>query len=374
MRIFIDTNPRWSGGYLAHLRGILAKGNVPNDMRILLYCTLKMQNQLSSVDDNVEIIIDDDLPINPLLLKLWRLKKLNSIMSAFNTDIHFQPAGYIERNRRKNILHITMSQNLQPYLESERTCIPYYKYERLRLEGLRRTFNSSFERADGVIFLTEYARDMVLSIGLTIKESKVVPHGVSSEFLRIPKKNRLSGKINILYVSDFHDYKNQSSVIEAVNFLRNLTGEDLNLHLVGKITAPGKKEVEPLISKLNNPDWLNITDFIPHSSMPDIFHNSDVFVFASNVEAIGIIFLEAMASGLPIAYSNRRPMTDMLGEDGVVFEAEDPLSIADAINRILENDEFRYKCAINAYNRSLSYSWERTAKETFGFMREIANS
>ena len=81
-----------------------------------------------------------------------------------------------------------------------------------------------------------------------------------------------------------------------------------------------------------------------------------------------------MVSGLPIAYSDRRPMTDILQDDGVVFEPEDPISIAVAIRKLLEDDEFRYRCALGAFNRAQDYSWERTARETYSFLKEVRNS
>ena len=78
----------------------------------------------------------------------------------------------------------------------------------------------------------------------------------------------------------------------------------------------------------------------------------------------------SLSSGLPIAYSNRRPMTDILQNDGVVFEPKAPVSIVAAILKLLENDEFRYCCALGAYSRALAFSWERTARETYHFIRQ----
>jgi len=43
------------------------------------------------------------------------------------------------------------------------------------------------------------------------------------------------------------------------------------------------------------------------------------------------ILVEAMASGLPIACSNRGPMPEVLGDAGVYFDPEDPHDIARAL-------------------------------------------
>ena len=149
------------------------------------------------------------------------------------------------------------------------------------------------------------------------------------------------------------------------------TGIDLQLHLVGGKTPDGWQKFLEVQNKLGNPDWIKHTDTIPHDKLNTVFQQADLFVFASSVETFSIIFVEAMASGLPIAYSNRRPMTDMLGTDGVVLEPEDESCIAAALLKLINDASLRQKCAQGAYNRALAYRWERTARETYQFLKEI---
>jgi len=105
-----------------------------------------------------------------------------------------------------------------------------------------------------------------------------------------------------------------------------------------------------------------------------VYQECDMFIFASSVETISNILLEAMAAGRPIAYSNIRPMTDILGNDGVQFENENILSIANAIEKLLCNDNARYTYANAAYQRALNYTWTNTAKKTFAFLKAVASN
>jgi glycosyltransferase involved in cell wall biosynthesis len=372
--VLIDTIPRWSGGYLAHLKGILTGGVVPDDMQVIVHCTKKLREAIGPADRQVEFVVDDTLPLDPVLMRLWRVVRLPRLVELYSPDVHFSPGGHPDACLERGFPHVTMSRNLQPHVALERRCIPFYRPERIRLEALHRTFLSSFQRADGVIFLTDYARETVLTEGVKVKRNAVIPHGLSDVFRRRPERTVLSNRANLLYVSDIHAYKHQWEVIRAVDNLRRETAMDLTLHLVGSMTSIGRKLLGPVVRDLGNPDWLQLTESVPYSQIHSLYHKADVFVFASTVETFGNVLLEAMASGLPIACSNRRPMTDMLGDGGVFFEPEDPSSIASAVRRLLEDDELRYRCALNAYNRAIAYSWERTARETYGFIRDVANS
>ena len=79
-----------------------------------------------------------------------------------------------------------------------------------------------------------------------------------------------------------------------------------------------------------------------------------------------------MAFGLPIACSNRGPMTEVLADGGVYFDPEDSESIAAAIEKIITHADLRISIAKRAKTLSEQYSWERCAAETWDFLRAVA--
>ena len=84
------------------------------------------------------------------------------------------------------------------------------------------------------------------------------------------------------------------------------------------------------------------------------------------------ILLETMASGLPIACSNKGPMPEMLGNAGVYFNPEQPAEIADALYKLIESTELRTDLAKASFDSAQQYSWQRCANETFEFIIQIA--
>ena len=82
------------------------------------------------------------------------------------------------------------------------------------------------------------------------------------------------------------------------------------------------------------------------------------------------ILLEAMAAGMPIACSDRRPMVDILGEGSVFFDPLRTDSISRAIANMVRDRDKRTSIAQMAYERAGGYTWGRCASETFSFLRE----
>jgi glycosyltransferase involved in cell wall biosynthesis len=373
VHVFVDTSPRWSGGILAHLKGILTSGHVPDDLRVTILGTHRLLDAVGQMDRNVEAVVDDSMPLNPVRMHFWRTRNLPRLLRIHSPDVHFSVHGILAGRTDGRVKHVVMSRNLQPHLKTERRRIPFSSFERFRLEALHRTLKRSFSRADGVIFLTEYARDALLQEGVVMKRSAVIPHGLPERFRAEPERVPLPPRPVVLYVSDFSAYKFQWNVAFGVDLLRSRSGIDIQLHLIGGKSKHGWGVFERALTRLGNPDWIRVTEHVPYGEIEKAYRAADVFVFASTVETIGNILLEAMASGLPIACSNRRPMTDMLGDGGVFFEPEDPSSIASAVRRLLQDDELRYRSASSAYSRALAYTWKRTARETFGFIREVVS-
>ncbi|MFH1733770.1 MAG: glycosyltransferase [bacterium] len=114
--------------------------------------------------------------------------------------------------------------------------------------------------------------------------------------------------------------------------------------------------------------------FVGHNELPSLFANADLFAFASSCENLPVTLLEAMATGLPIACSNRGPMPEVLKDGGVYFDPENLESIGVAIEKVINNKDLRICIAKRAKELSEQYSWDRCAAETWDFLRTIAET
>lgn len=114
---------------------------------------------------------------------------------------------------------------------------------------------------------------------------------------------------------------------------------------------------------------------VPHAEMPSLYQKSSVFVLPSLDEEQPLATLEAMACGLPLVVSSAASgglVTE--GQNGFIIPTEDPLSLATAVNRLLDDDDLRM--AMREKNRRLAednFSWEDVAERFLLICSELIN-
>jgi len=174
-----------------------------------------------------------------------------------------------------------------------------------------------------------------------------------------------------LYVSNAELYKHQWNVVKAAARLRK-KGLRVNLLLIGGGKGAAQFKLEAAMKREDpSGEFIRQIGFVQNDLIPTYLANADVFIFASSCENMPITLLEAMASGLPIACSNRGPMPELLRDGGVYFDPEKPEEISVAIEAILKDSVFARKIGSKARQIAREYSWEKCANETFRFLSEI---
>ncbi len=371
--IGIDASRCRSGGAVDHIIGVLSAGNAQSsgihEVHIWSYKALM-----------------DKLPDFHWLVKHSPPDLEYSLFRQIWWQYHYLP---IELNKYNcNLLFSADAGTVCPYNPMVVLSQDSLSYEpgimkrfgitlkRLRLLLLLYIQNRSMRYAEGVIFLTEYAANLVQKSTGKLKQVALIPHGIDQAFNRLtcprvwPKDSIES--IRCIYVSDVAIYKNQWEVVRGLKKLRD-RGYNLELRLVGSSTGSGKRLLNKEISKSDpNGLFVKIVGFISHVELPNLIASSDIFIFASSCETMPITLLEGMASGLPIACSNRGPMPEVLGDGGVYFDPENPDSIALAIENIIINKSLRSFIARRAKHLSQQYYWTRCASETWDFLCDIA--
>jgi glycosyltransferase involved in cell wall biosynthesis len=235
----------------------------------------------------------------------------------------------------------------------------------------------TFKKTDGLIFLTQYAKKSVLRMtGKLETKIVVIPHGIDGRFFSPPRPQRkmedfsTSSPCLILYVSHIEQYKHQWNVAEAMAKLK-ARGFNVRLELVG----PRGNAINRLLKTLNRidpkGDFIIYRGAVPYEKLHEFYAKADINIFASSCENMPNILLEGMASGLPIACSNKGPMKEVLGDAGEYFDPEVPDDIADALIKMIESPKLRQTLSENSFKRVQQYSWEKCSNETFRFLRNV---
>lgn len=374
IRLGIDASNLRIGGGITHLTELLRIAE-PEEYGITSVIVWGNEHMLSAIEPRDWLIKKSEPLCNRSLFhrQYWQRFRISRHAEQEECDLLFVPGGSFTGTFRP---FVTMCRNMLPF-EWRETRRYGFSWLTLKNIMLRRYQLRTFKRADGLIFLTQYARDSVLR---TIKNHngkvEIIPHGIHERFSCLPRSQKQleeysdSDPIRILYVSKVDAYKHQWNVAEAVAGLRD-SGLPAVLDLVGP-PGRGTPRLERVL-KCVDPDGTVIRSRgpVPYQDLPGLYKRADINVFASSCENMPNILLEGMASGLPIACSDRGPMPEVLGEAGVYFDPEKPDEIADALRSFIESPELRLIKAEAAYNKARQYTWKRCAAETFEFLMRI---
>jgi glycosyltransferase involved in cell wall biosynthesis len=95
-------------------------------------------------------------------------------------------------------------------------------------------------------------------------------------------------------------------------------------------------------------------------ALPDLYANCDAFVFASVTETLGLVVLEAMASGLPVIAAPEGGVRDHLrdGINGLAYDAGDSAAMARAMVLLVGEWELSRRLARQARRTAEGLSWE----------------
>jgi glycosyltransferase involved in cell wall biosynthesis len=375
LTIGIDATNLRGGGGITHLVELLriSQSTLHGIERVVVWGgtpTLKVLDNRPWLDKRTPPALDKGL----LRRTLWQRYSLSQAARNAGCDVLFVPGGSYAGNFHPVV---TMSRNLLPF--EMRELIRYgWSLFTLKLLLLRATQTRSFRKTDGVIFLTKYAREVVLeATGQLRSQTCIIPHGLNPRFKIEPKVQRAIGGYDdkrpyrVLYVSTIDEYKHQWHLIEAVAALR-MQGLPIVLDLVGPAYPPALKRLNQTIHRLDvERRWVHYHGAIPFNELHLRYAEADLGLFASSCENMPNILLETMASGLPIACSNRGPMPEVLGQAGVFFNPEQPEDIARALRELIDSPQTRAELAQASYERVQEYSWQRCADETFKFLAVV---
>ena len=169
------------------------------------------------------------------------------------------------------------------------------------------------------------------------KEIITIYNGLDAEGLNFLNKEKareflkMSPEFLVGTVANFYPVKNLKILVDAANLLKDF---NINFVIIGEGTE--RKEIEELIRKQ---DLKNI--FLA-GSIPDAWKYLkafDVFVLPSLKEGFPWTVIEAMAAGIPVIATNVGAVPEIIenNENGILIEPRDPKTIADSIEKLMND-------------------------------------
>ncbi|WP_298623811.1 glycosyltransferase family 4 protein [uncultured Legionella sp.] len=206
---------------------------------------------------------------------------------------------------------------------------------------------------DAVIALTEKMRQDIINSGISPQKVFTVPN-----MLHIPdeltfRKPRETEIPVIGVCARFAAIKGIDIFIEALALLKKR-----NIAFKARIAGDGKEretyvnliQKHGLIHDINLLGWIEDT----HSFYKDL----DIYCLPSREESFGLVILESMMHSLPMVLSRLSGPLEIVhnSESALFVPPEDPMSMANALERIIKEKQLAHQLAFNAFQRVHYYS------------------
>ncbi|MCO8246696.1 glycosyltransferase family 4 protein [Haladaptatus sp. AB643] len=140
-------------------------------------------------------------------------------------------------------------------------------------------------------------------------------------------------RVNLLFVGRLAPVKNIPLLLRSVKRLRDETGTDYDLTIVGD--GEERERYETLAKELELSDAVRFEGF--RSNVREYYRDADVLVLTSVSEGFPTVLMEAQACGLPVVTTDVGGAREIVAA-GSVVSRDEPGEVAEAITSVVTSD------------------------------------
>ncbi len=226
------------------------------------------------------------------------------------------------------------------------------------------------QKSNKIVVPTEYFKDVLLNEMPFISMEKIIispSGGISKKFFLKHSLISSSHIPKIGYVSRIDAGKGWDILLRALSLLK-----DDGIEFVAEFYGRGD-DVRNFKSKINE---FNLSDMVKyygpksHEELPQIYSSFDIFVFPTirKGESLGLVGLEAMASGTPVIGSDIGGLRSYIKDNvnGMMFPPGDHVELYKRLKSFLSRDDTeRLIMSINAKKTAEMYESSKVNRALF---------
>jgi len=225
-------------------------------------------------------------------------------------------------------------------------------------EAIFKTFNSSSK----IVGVSQYVKRSILENFPTIDHYKIVViHGGVDQYNQFKKENQNTNSKIILSVGPLIPLKGHRFTIEAMEKIVKIF-PNCGLVIVGE--GEEKNNLIIQVEKARLQHFIDFYDILPHDQLLRLMASSIIFVLPSWAEGLGMVYLEAMALGIPVIGCKGQGIEDIIshGETGLLVKPKDSEELSNLILMLLKDEGLRVRIGQAGQQTVLkNYRWEDNA-------------
>jgi len=232
---------------------------------------------------------------------------------------------------------------------------------------MRWAIRRSCRKASWIISVSENTKgDLIKLYNVPKDKIRVIYEGTANKY-QAPKSNiqkntkfRVPNYKYIIFIGRLERRKNIAGIIEAFEILKEKYQIKHNLMLVGK-PGHGYEDIKNKIYNSKFKSEIIETGFVDEEEKNKLLKSADLFLFPTFYEGFGLPILEAQNLEIPVVTSNVSSLPEISGDSALKVNPFDSHEIADAVLRILNDDELRKSLIERGKLNCRRFSWDGCA-------------
>ena len=217
----------------------------------------------------------------------------------------------------------------------------------------------------------------VLEKKYKVKNVKVIPHG-TFDSIPEPSFELAPGPKQIMAFGKFGTYKKVEILIDAAIIIRQRSTEKIEVVIAGTDSPNTPGYLAAVQEKYKHVEGLRFTGYVEESDVPVIFGDSTVvaFPYTSTTGSSGVLH-QAGSYGKAVVMPDLGDLALLVEEEGYkgeFFDPESAESLAQAIEKIINNDSNRKAIAMQNYKAASALSMDKITEMYMDTFKEIIQS
>jgi len=212
--------------------------------------------------------------------------------------------------------------------------------------AIRQVERDVLPRLDGMVYVTKWARDAVLS---WLPEAAAVPSTVISNFVAPFDDTPVTESLaDLVTTGRLDDRKNHRFLLKVLRLAAD-AGHHLTLDIYGE--GPLRRELEEQTRALGLTEQVRLRGV--RSDIRRFLPGYKAYVHAAYAETSSLAIIEAMAAGLPIVAGGIGPIAELVdgGSEARFWPLDDPEQGAEILIELMTSDQDRAKAGAAALDR-----------------------
>jgi glycosyltransferase involved in cell wall biosynthesis len=232
-----------------------------------------------------------------------------------------------------------------------------------KLYGYKYVIRTAAKNAKKIIAVSNATKEEVVDhLGVDGDKVAVVHNGIDQNFFKNLKTKAIIDFPYFLYVGNAYPHKNLENLLSSFAEVSEFN-DKVKLVMVGK-NDYFYNRLKKRAAKLNIEKSLIFYENTSDELLTNLYRNALALVSPSLMEGFGLPLVEAMYNKCLVICSDIASFKEICQDNALYFDLKDRQGLYKKLEQVLKNPEVKEKYIQKGFDRSLSFSFEKAARQT----------